>query len=182
MGSGNDKLIKAERNTRPELSGSVWLRFSLLALGTLISLPWIASLIPRIPGLFDAWVFGTSQETRTSSMTFTQMILVVSVILDAFVPIVCFGVLFYQVYVFVRDRDIEALDKMAYALFIKSVSPLIPFAFALFFIPSLGTWDWSSVDLWKVLSHPEMGFWLYSPILAVLCILISFRESPSSRN
>ena len=160
--------------TNAQVIRSMWLRFYILTFGALISLPWVVSLVPRIPGLFDMWMVGTDQETPTSTMTLPQVVLVVSVLLDAVVPLVCLVTIFYQGFKFVTLHDVEALVLMAHALWIKTAAPLLV-GLALMMIASPGG-TWNSPDLWAILTYPEMGFWLYSPILALVVLVIARRE------
>lgn len=154
----------------------IWLRYWILVFGFLISIPWLVGLVPRIPGLFDAWMVGTYQESRFSTMSFFQVVIVVSILLSEVLPLIAMIVIGFQIVSFYETNEEESLFFIGHLMWVKSASPIIVGALLLFFSPSNGTWNWGNFSFWQLLTHPEMGFWLYSPILAVITFLIKARQ------
>ena len=171
------KTPKTSVNCSSEIPGyrsfeaGPWLKYTMISVGTIISLPWALALLPNAGEIIDFWDVATRGADTYSSMTFDQMILLVVLLAGAALPLAGIIYLLVTVLFYPFDRDQGRLRRMANVLWIKTALPL-----ALAILSSLFTgqteWGSSGADLALVFLNPLSGFWVYSPLLGLAAIAV----------
>ena len=148
-----------------------WLKYTMISVGTLISLPWVIALLPNAGEIFYFWDVATRGAETYSSMTFDQIVLLVMLLAGAVLPLAGILYLLGTVLLYPFDRNQGRLRRMANVLWIKTALPLGLALLTWLFTGNTGL-DSSTVDLASVFLNPLSGFWVYSPILGLAAIAV----------
>lgn len=165
-----DKTNSVTSASQKELNPLEWLAYGMIALGTVISLPWIIELVPNLEEIFYAWMFATDGADTNSSMTFEQWGVFIILLAMFVTPLGGLVYLGFTVCYSLFDKDRFRLRTMAHVLWVKSVVPLIS-SILIALLNGSSEWSLSKVDLQLLFLNPLSGFWFYSPLLGLAALI-----------